>query len=55
MGLFSRSSSESRAELQDARAELERVTRGQREETPEYLAANDRVLAAEKAVKDSRR
>ncbi|WP_199546618.1 hypothetical protein [Streptomyces sp. N35] len=55
MGIFRRSSTESRAELQDSRQELERVSRGQREETGEYLAANDRVVVAEKAAKASRR
>jgi hypothetical protein len=44
---------EKRAALQRlrlARAELERISRESRDETPEYLAANRRVIEAEKAV-----
>lgn len=33
-----------------ARKNLERVSSKIREETPEYLAANDRVIAAEKDI-----
>ncbi|MDM4722732.1 hypothetical protein QTQ03_25200 [Micromonospora sp. WMMA1363] len=52
MGLFSKDLQKTEAirEYKEARRELERVSRGITEETDEYLAANRRVIDAEKHV-----
>ena len=53
--MFKRASTEARTELREARADLERVSSGITEETDIYVAANQRVINAEKAVRDSRK
>lgn len=43
------------ADLREARAELERISKRDREETEDFLAANNRVIEAEKHVSPWRR
>lgn len=46
MGLFSKNSAD-KQEIQDARAELEAVSKRDKSETQDYLRANRRVAEAE--------
>ncbi|MGW7350977.1 hypothetical protein [Streptomyces sp. NPDC054784] len=50
MGLMDRAfgTPEARRELREARAELDRIGWRDREESDEWIAANDRVVEAEK-------
>ncbi|HTF08436.1 MAG TPA: hypothetical protein VK659_09735 [Asanoa sp.] len=52
--MFKRASTETRSELKEARADLERVGKRDRSETDDFIAANRRVIAAEQAARDSR-
>jgi hypothetical protein len=47
--------SEARAEYRDAKTELAQVAKRDRDETDDYLAANDRVVATEQHLPRWRR